>query len=143
MAGHTAGGEFRFKEQSIFRMYKLVILIEPLEDWQAFEDNWPDFLHKVEQMPGLRREAISRVEAFLYGTTPCARMHELFFDTFEAAQQAMASPQGREAGRLLRQMTQGRITLFFAEHKEDELANIRKHQKTAEQPAPAGPGESS
>ena len=118
-------------------MYKLVILIEPLEDAQKFEDDWPEFLHKIERMPGLQREAISRVEAFLYGPTPCARMHELYFDTLQAAEQAMASQEGREAGQLLRRMTGGKMTLFFAEHKEDDLANIRKHQQP---PATVQPG---
>lgn len=109
-------------------MHKLVIMIEPLDDWQAFEEGWPQFLHLVERMPGLRREATSRVEAFLYGRGAYAMVHELFFDALPAAQQAMASPEGREAGRLLQEMTGGRMALFFAEHKEDELENIQRHQ---------------
>jgi uncharacterized protein (TIGR02118 family) len=100
-----------------------------MDDWQAFEDVWPEFLHLVEEMPGLLRESSSRVENFLYGKTPCAQMHELFFDSLEDAQQAMASPQGRAAGKLLQHMTHGRMTLFIADYKEDELENIRKHRE--------------
>jgi hypothetical protein len=109
-------------------MHKFVILIEPLEDWQAFEDAWPEFLHQAEAMPGLLREASSRVDSFLIGH-PYAWVHELFFDTLETAQAALASPAGRAAGRLLQQMAAGKLTLFIAEYKEDDLANIRKHQE--------------
>jgi hypothetical protein len=54
-------------------------------------------------------------------------MHELYFDSLQDLERAMASPQGREAGRLLQQMTSGRLTLFFADHKEDDLKNIRAY----------------
>ena len=110
-------------------MYKLVILFEPIADWEAFESQWPQFLHLVEEMPGLRREATSRVAHFLYGQPEYARMHELYFDDLESAEAAMASDQGREAGRLLQSMSAGRLNLFLAEHKEDELENIRKYKR--------------
>ena len=109
-------------------MHKLVILIEPLEDWDAFEEAWPTFLHLVETMPALKREAISRVERFLYGEIPYAQMHELYFENLDAAQEAMASDQGRTAGKLLQAMTGGRMALFFADHKEDDLENIQKYR---------------
>jgi uncharacterized protein (TIGR02118 family) len=106
-------------------MHKLVILIEVSQEWITSEDHWPEFLHLIEEMPGLRREAISRVEQGIFGIS-YVQMHELFFDTLKEAQGAMASPKGRQAGRLLQQMTGGRMTLFFAEHKEDDIENIRK-----------------
>jgi uncharacterized protein (TIGR02118 family) len=107
-------------------MYKLVILIEPPEDRQTFDAEWPEFLHLAEQMPGLRQEATCRVEQFLFGACPYAQVHELYFDTLPAAQQAMASEPGRSAGRLLQQITGGKVTLFIADHKQDDLENIRK-----------------
>lgn len=112
-------------------MHKLVILIEQPDDWSAFEAAWPQFLHQVEQMPGLRREATSRVDVTLFGEKSYTLMHELFFDAPQAVQEAMASPAGREAGRLLQVMTQGRMALFLADHKEDDLENIRKHARAA------------
>ena len=108
-------------------MYKLVILIEPLDDWETFEENWPEFLHHAERMPGLRHEATGRVERFLFGDISYAQMHELYFDSQQDLERAMASPQGREAGRLLQQMTAGRFSPIFADHKEDDLKNIRKY----------------
>lgn len=107
-------------------MNKLVILIEPPDDWEVFDEAWPQFLHHAEGMPGLRREATSRVDTFLYGDRPYALMHELFFDSLDVAQQAMASLEGRQAGRVLQELSRGRLVLFFADHKEDDLENIRK-----------------
>ena len=109
-------------------MHKLVILFEPPEDWSAFDGTWPQFLHQVEEMPGLRREAFCRVESFLFGACQIVQMHELFFDTFEEAQQAMASPQGQAAGQMLQEMTGGRMSLFIADHKEDDLIRIQQYK---------------
>jgi uncharacterized protein (TIGR02118 family) len=106
-------------------MHKLVILIEPPDDWAVFDENWPQFLHHAEKMPGLRREATSRVDTFLYGERVYAMMHELFFDTLDDAQQAMASSEGRQAGRVLQELSGGHMALFFADHKEDDIDNIR------------------
>lgn len=113
-------------------MYKLVIMVGPLENGAAFDDAWPDFLHEVESMPGLRREATSRVDSVLYGTVPVAFVHELFFDSLEDARVAMASPQGRAAGKLLQTMTRGQLTLYLADHKEDDLENILKFKSQSE-----------
>ncbi len=106
-------------------MHKLVILIEPPDDWAVFDNSWPQFLHHAEGMPGLRREATSRVDAFIYGEPAYAFMHELFFDTLEEAREAMASVEGRQAGQVLQALSRGRMALFFAEHKEDDLENIK------------------
>jgi uncharacterized protein (TIGR02118 family) len=109
-------------------MHKLAILIDAPADWTAFEDGWPDFLHQAERMPGLRREATSRVESILYGQSAVTMVHELYFDSPEDARQALASSPGREAGKILQRITDGRMVLFFADHKEDELENIRRGQ---------------
>jgi len=110
-------------------MHKLVILIDTPEDWSAFEAGWPEFLHQAELMPGLRREATSQVDSILYGQSAVAWVHELFFDSPEDAYQALGSPPGREAGKVLQRITGGRMVLFFADHKEDELENIRRGQQ--------------
>lgn len=109
-------------------MYKLVILIDTSGDMSSIEDVWPQFLHYAENMPGLLRETTSRVDTVLFGEQKFTLMHELYFETREQAQQAMISPPGQNAGKLLQSMTQGRLVLFFADHKEDELENIRKYR---------------
>lgn len=116
-------------------MHKLVILIEPLENWEVFEAGFPDFLHLAEEMPGLLRETIGRVDDHLYGRFHVQQMHELYFESREAAEKAMASATGRAAGRLLQRITEGRVVLFFSDHMEDDLENIRRYRqpKTEEQ----------
>jgi uncharacterized protein (TIGR02118 family) len=109
-------------------MFKLVILIESSDDWQEAEERWPEFLSMAESMPGLLREATSHVESFLSGATSYIKMHELFFDSRHAAELALSSPQGRQAGMILQQITGGHVTLFLADHKEDNMANIRKYK---------------
>lgn len=111
-------------------MHKLVILIHSSVSWQDKEDDWPEFLHLVESMPAVRREATSRVERFLYGDPAVVHMHELFFETLEGAENAMASLQGRQAGALLQRMSGGQMTLFIADHKEDNIENLLKYRKT-------------
>jgi uncharacterized protein (TIGR02118 family) len=120
-------------------MHKLVILIEGPEVPENFDAHWPQFLHLAEQMPGLLREATSRVAHTLFGNPRYSLMHELFFDSLEALQTAMASPSGRQAGELLQQMTGGRLALWVGDHNEDDLANIRRFKQDKPQ-AGAGAG---
>jgi uncharacterized protein (TIGR02118 family) len=112
-------------------MYKLVILIEPPADPQQFDEQWPEFLHLVEAMPGLQREASSRIDHFLFGSTPYSHMHELYFDTLADAETALSSMVGQAAGGLLQHMTAGRMTLFFADHREDDAANLSRFRQDA------------
>lgn len=113
-------------------MHKLVIIIGALQDPVALDEQWPQFLHLSEAMPGLLREATSRVDAVLFGASDALLMHEMFFESQMAARNAMASPEGRAAGQALQAMTGGRVTIFLADHKEDALENIRKHQTQGE-----------
>jgi len=106
-------------------MHKLIIFIESTAT-PGFHNIWPRFLHAAENIPGLRREATSRVHRVLYGDIQYALIHELFFDTLPALNAGLASPSGKEAGRLLQEMTGGKIQLLITDHSEDELENIRK-----------------
>jgi uncharacterized protein (TIGR02118 family) len=107
-------------------MHKLVILVETPEDLDTFDDLWPQFLHHAERMDGLKREATSRIDNVLYGNSSYYLIHELFFDSQQAIQTAMTSDAGQSAGEILQQMTQGRMVLMLADHKEDDLENILK-----------------
>lgn len=120
-------------------MYKLMILINALSDPLAFEQGWPDFLTLAERMPGLRRETTSWPGKVLYGSLKVHMIHELYFDSQAALQQAMESPVGRAAGQLLQQLTGGEMILLFAHHLEDELENILPYREGSEgEPKDAG-----
>jgi uncharacterized protein (TIGR02118 family) len=118
-------------------MHKLVILVEPPEDTAAFDETWPQFLRLSERMPGLRREATCRVEYVLFGEYQPVLLHELFFDSVDAIQQAMSSPEGRAAGEILQRMSGGRLTLLIADHKEDDLENIRQYKDRLDDTSPS------
>ncbi len=108
-------------------MYKLIILIESTAT-PDFHVYWPRFLHAAENMPGLLQESTSRVSQVLFGDLQCALIHELYFDSYHALQSGLASASGKEAGRLLQEMTGGRVRLLLADHSEDKLENIRKYR---------------
>jgi len=110
-------------------MYKLVIMIEDLPDQEQFDQVWPEFLHVSERMPGLIKEATCRVDHTLYGSYHPSILHELFFESMSDIQQAMSSPEGHAAGGLLQQITGGKMSLVVADHKEDDLENIRRYKK--------------
>jgi len=113
-------------------MYKLVILIHPLDDWFAFEEGWPEFLAAAESMPGLIRETASRVDRLIYGQYDTALMHELMFEDMQALKAAFNSPEGQRTGQVLQRITDGRFSLLMAQHLEDELANLRKEMHAAD-----------
>jgi len=105
-------------------MHKLVILILPTGD-PGFEDLWPQFLHAAESIPGLRREATSRVGQVLFGDLRPEMIHELFFDSYADLESGLNSEEGVLAGQLLQSITNGRVLLFLADHTEDYLDRIR------------------
>jgi hypothetical protein len=110
-------------------MHKLVILIETPDDLLAFEGEWPKFLRLAEKMPGLIKETSSHVESILYGSYDVSFIHELLFVDAQTTYQAMASPEGRLAGKQLQLMTNGRVILFTADHREDDLIHINQFRK--------------
>ncbi len=110
-------------------MQKLIILIGPIADTMEFNEGWPDFLHHAEQMPGLLREATIRVQASLYGDQDIRMIHELYFESQGSLDNALGSPQGRLAGYLLQKVSEGQMTLLVAEHKEDDIENLRKYRE--------------
>lgn len=111
-------------------MYKLIILIDTPHDTQTFEESWPLFLHEAEKMPGLEREATIQVVENLYGNNHFYKIHELYFENKKALRQAMASSSGQMSGKILQQITDGRMNLLIAEHREERIENIRKYHET-------------
>lgn len=109
-------------------MYKLIILIQPPPDPAQFEARWPEFLAAAERMPGLRRETTAHVDRVVYGEHSVHWVHELYFDTLKAAAAAMGTSEGEEAGRVLQEISGGAVTLLLADHSQDDLSNIRRHQ---------------
>ena len=110
-------------------MYKLMIIIPSDVEEPVLNASWPDFLHAAESMPGLMREASVRVSASLFGTQEISMVHELFFETLADLQDAMRSEEGLATGQLIQQITQGQMTLLIAEHREDDIENLRQYRQ--------------
>lgn len=115
-------------------MYKLVILIEPQDHGAEFDRRWPEFLAAAERLPGLRGEVTGHVDRVLSGAMSAQMIHELHFDSLKAAGEAMASPEGQSAGALLQEISGGKVTLLLADHLQDDLSHIRRHQPNAAPP---------
>ena len=120
-------------------MHKLLILIDETAETKEFHELWPQFLSLAESMPGLRREATTRVNRVLFGRLSCALMHELFFEDAAALQTAMNSPEGVKTGQLLQYMTRGRVILLLGDHREDDVENLKKYRRASA--APVEPAE--
>lgn len=116
-------------------MYKLVILFLPPFAWSTFEQGWQKFLGMAEQMPGLRKEAVSDIEELVFGPPNMnyKKVHELYFDSREALETALTSEAGQKAGQWLQSFTQGRFLLMIAKHMEATPEQFKKvnHKKSA------------
>ena len=108
-------------------MHKLVILVYNTHS-PKFNSKWAEFLHAAERIPGLQREATSRVSRVLHGQLRGELIHELYFDSYAELESGLNSPEGRRAGELLQALTGGGMVLLLAEHSEDALENIRRFQ---------------
>ena len=113
----------------MYAMYKLMIVIPPNIISPEFDAGWPEFLHQAESMPGLQREVTVRVSGSLYGTQEIDTVHELYFESLADLQNAMSSPAGLAAGQIIQQLTQGKMTLLIAEHREDNIENLRRYRQ--------------
>jgi len=109
-------------------MYKLVILFLPPFAWATFEQGWQKFLGLVEQMPGLRKEAIGDFDELVVGPPNLnyKKIHELYFDSREDLEAALNSEAGQKAGQWLHSFTQGQFLLMIAKHMEATPDEFKK-----------------
>ena len=102
-------------------MHKLMLIFRRLGDTIKMEERWSQaFVPLAEKMPGLRRIAVSRIKERADGLIDTHMVHELYFDDLEALHDAMLSAEGQAAGRALMSFASGRVSLYLAEHLEDD-----------------------
>ena len=93
---------------------KVEIIIDNLDSPDAFEAVLPDVLDKARALPGLRGLESSRVWPKEDGTpTPAFRTFDLFFDGYDEASAATASPEGGAFFGAVIEATGGKITGLF------------------------------
>jgi len=96
-----------------------MVIFHTPSDPTTFERCWSEsFVRAAEQMPGLRRVAVSRAAGGPAGQVDVYLVHEFFFEDLHAVQEAMASPEGQIAGRALMSFAGEKVTLCFADHLE-------------------------
>ena len=106
-------------------MYQLILLIPPSVDIKSFDEGWPSFLEAIEQMPGLLRESVSRVDQLLYGQEFFPRIYTFSFPDQKTLEKSLVSSPGEKAGKIIHDLTGGRVTLLTAEFQEDSLNHIQ------------------
>ncbi len=102
-------------------MHKFTIFFYPPLPGQEFDQQgWQKFMRLAEKMPDLRRETVSDVDEFLFGSQGhrYAKIHEFYFDSRAALDAALQSEEGQAAGAFLHKFTGKRFTMIVAEHKE-------------------------
>ncbi len=100
-------------------MVKLVILFKQPADEAVFETRYNQNLALLEKLPAIRRRQACLVLGSPAGKSTYHRILELYFDNFEALDQALRSEQGRAAGSDLMQFAGHDTELIFAEVFED------------------------
>jgi len=106
-------------------MYQLILLIPTSVDIKSFDEGWPSFLEAVEQMPGLVRESVSRVDQLIYGKEYFHRIYSFSFPDQKTLEKSLLSSPGEKAGKIIHDLTGGRVTLMTADFQEDSLDNIQ------------------
>ena len=109
-------------------MYKLSILFSQPLVAGTFELNWQKFLGMVEKMPGLLKETVSDVEQLIVApdNVEYKKIHELYFESKEALDAALASEEGQQAGQFLHTFTRGKFVLLTARHMEATPNEFKK-----------------
>ena len=106
-------------------MYQLTLLLPTSLDMDAFDKVWPSFLEAAEQMPGLIRESVSRIDQIIFGQEYFQRIYTFSFPDKNTLEKALVSKNGEKAGRIIHDLTGGKVTLVTADYQEDSLQNIQ------------------
>ncbi len=97
-------------------MVKLIALYRKPEDSGAFDEHYFN-VHTplVNKLPGLKHLEVCKITGAPIGETKYHLVTEMYFDTKEALDSAMASPEGRSSAKDLMSFASNLVTLFYAE----------------------------
>ena len=101
-------------------MVKLIALYKTPENPAEFDEHYKN-IHTplVQKMPGLRKLEVSRITGAPIGEPKHYLMAEMYFDSQDALNASMASPEGKAAARDLMGFAGNIVTMFFAEVQGD------------------------
>jgi uncharacterized protein (TIGR02118 family) len=100
-------------------MVKLIALYRTPPDTAVFDEHYRN-VHTplVLKLPGLKRIEVSKITGAPIGETPYYLHAEMYFDTQEAMDRALASAEGRASAKDLMSFAGNIVTLFYAEVQE-------------------------
>jgi len=100
-------------------MVKLVCLYARPSDPSAFDRHYHDVhMPLVRQVPGLARVEVARISGAPRGESPYYLITEMYWDSADAMQGSMASPEMRAVGRDARDFAGDLLTMHVAEVME-------------------------
>ncbi len=101
-------------------MVKLIVLFRHADEHHRdYDEQYNEFLIKLDQLPQLRRKAVSTVYSGPGGFIPFHAVVEAYFDSQADLQAALASEVGVEAGRILLHFAGPDSITLFAEVLEE------------------------
>ncbi len=101
-------------------MVKLIALYKKPSDTQAFDEHYNNtHTPLVKKMPGLKKLEVSRITSAIGGEAKFYLLAEMYFDNEDALNAAMASPEGKAAGKDLMDFAGGLVQMMIAEVAED------------------------
>jgi uncharacterized protein (TIGR02118 family) len=100
-------------------MVKLVALYRTPDDVAAFDKHY-DEVHTplVRKYPGLKRLEVTRVTGAPIGDSKYHILAEMSWDTKEAMESALVSPEGRAVARDLMSFAAQYVTVFFGDVRD-------------------------
>ena len=99
-------------------MIKLVALYRKPADMNAFNTHYQNIhIPLVENYPGMREMHITHITGAPIGDTKFCQMTEMHFDSKDAMDAALASPEGRAVAKDLMGFAADLVTVFFGEVK--------------------------
>lgn len=102
------------------RMVKLIALYKKPPDPQAFDDHYRNkHTPLVKKMPGLKKLEVSRVTNAIGGEAKFYLIAEMYFENEDALSAAMASPEGKAAGKDLMEFAGSIVHMMIAEVSPD------------------------
>jgi uncharacterized protein (TIGR02118 family) len=101
-------------------MVKLIILFRAGQHSTEYEAKYNDFLMSLEQLPKVRRKAVSNIYSSPTGLIPYRDIVELYFESRADMEAALTSSAGVEAGNMLVRFAGADAITLFAEVMEED-----------------------
>ena len=97
-------------------MVKLIALYKTPDNKEEFDKHYSE-VHTplVKKMPGLRKLEVATITGAPIGEPKHYRIAEMYFDTLDALNASMASPEGKASARDLMSFAGNLVTMFYAE----------------------------